>query len=160
MATLNYLNNTWNIKYVDPSLTTGNNDGSTPADALHDLPAPSSMADLDCYLIRRTAVGSECTLQTGTYPISTGGRIMFLGMPTSNMPLYNELPTEVQTAWGGDTEQWARIDKSVQTAHSEFNNTDIFVLKNIYYTINTAIQNKNNYSAFYIHRSDYNNSKG
>ena len=159
MATFDYLGNTWNIKYVDPSLTTGNNDGSTPDNALQDLPSADSMSDNDCYLIRRTASGTECTLQNSTNN-NSDMKIMILGMPKSNQPLYEELPTEVKTAWDSDIENWARINKISQGDDFEFDYIKIFALMNIYHTIDSSITDRDRYVFYNIRRNDENDRKG
>ena len=101
------------VVYVDPSIASAG-DGSTPSQALKDLPAAGSLADRTCYLIRRTAENTACTLPSGSN--SAIEHIIFMGMPLPTDTAYALVPDEARTSWGGDTAERANITTSNSSA--------------------------------------------
>ena len=108
---MRYSNVDFNIVYVDPSRGT-DGDGTTPATAKKNL--PSTAADFQnntCYIIRRTAESSACTVPNGTNNNLTN--LLIMGMPMASDAMWELVPAEARTAWGSDAAQYANVQSTV-----------------------------------------------
>ena len=98
---MRYSNVDFNIVYVDPSRGT-DGDGTTPAMSKKNL--PSTAADFQnntCYIIRRTAESSACTVPNGTNNNLTN--LLIMGMPNASDEMYELVPAAAKTAcWALD----------------------------------------------------------
>ena len=117
------------LVYVDPSIGTAG-DGSTPSQALKDLPAAESLADKTCYLIRRTDETVTCTLPSGTN--ANLQHILFLGMPLPTDTAFVLVPEEAKAAWGGDAAERANIATANTSATLNMANLRTFLFHRIY----------------------------
>lgn len=137
MTKLTYNGVEYNILYIDPRNTENPGDGSTPANALSNIPNP--LVDKTCYLIRRCEDDNE--YQQVDMPQSWWQElydIMFLGMPTPDSPLWDLLEEDVKAAWGSDTGTWARVRcnmseytdwrNSVYPDYNSFDSTNVKIL--------------------------------
>ncbi len=88
---------TYNVWYVDPSGSNGN--GETPATSFNVLPAPASIPESACYIIRRNSSAVTMNFANAT---STTKYLMIIGMPLPTDELYQEIPTAAKTAWDAD----------------------------------------------------------
>lgn len=120
MTTINFRGKSLTVRYVDPSLGSGANDGTTPADAFRALPLFSSLLADSFYLIRRT--GTTISWQKST---NSNNNIQIYGMPFSNEGnLYDKLPTEVKTAWGSDVSSKVTILLNNTSTSLQFDGND------------------------------------
>lgn len=117
------------VVYVDPSIEIAG-DGSTPAQALKDLPEAGSLADRTCYLIRRTPETVACNLPSGTNAALQ--HILFMGMPLPTDTAFVLVPDEAKTAWGGDTEERANIATANTAASLIMASLKTFLFHRIY----------------------------
>lgn len=117
------------LVYVDPSIGTAGN-GSTPSQALKELPAAGSLADKTCYLIRRTAETVACNLPSGTN--ASLQHILFMGMPLPTDTAYLLVPEEARVAWGGDAAERANIATANTSATLIMTNLRTFLFHRIY----------------------------
>jgi hypothetical protein len=85
MATILMKDQVCNVVYVDADLATGAFDGTTPANAVTDLPTPSAMVANTVYLIRRDDTNGVTLRGTNN---TTGNHIYIIGMPLSTDWLY------------------------------------------------------------------------
>ena len=101
----------FSVVYVDPSRGTSG-DGTTPANALKSLPATAAdFQNNTCYLIRRSAETAACTIPNGTnYDIEN---LAIMGMPLASDAMWELVPAEARTAWGGDEGQNANVENTV-----------------------------------------------
>ena len=93
---MRYSNVDFNVVYVDPSRGTAG-DGTTPANALKSLPASAGdFLDNTCYIIRRTAETSACTIPNGTsYDVKN---LLIMGMPMASDAMWELVPQAAKTA--------------------------------------------------------------
>ena len=112
MATKDYRKETFEIVYVDPTIGTAG-DGSTPANALQDLPDLSTLTTATAFIIRRTAETSGVTKPTTN--VSGNVSVMFLGMPKAYEAFYSWVPDDAKTAWDADTADKAVMFKNDNT---------------------------------------------
>jgi len=119
----------FSVIYVDPSIAAAGN-GSTPNQALKDLPAAASLADRTCYLIRRTDETTACSLPQGTN--SAIRHILLMGMPIATDTAYALVPDEAKTSWGGDTAERANIASADASATMSLPNLRTFLLHRLY----------------------------
>lgn len=106
MSTITIGTQLYNVIYVDPSIATAD-DGSTPALALDNIPAPASLVTNTCYLIRRTDTANVCSFTTGTTPSNLN--VVMIGMPKTTDKIYASIPAEAKTAWDSDGEDFAQM---------------------------------------------------
>lgn len=123
-----YSNTEYNVVYVDPSAAAGG-DGASPATALNDLPPIGGIADGTCYMIRRTARSSACSLPSGTN--ETVARVLLIGMPLPSDPLYALVPDEAKAAWGGDAQERANVRATSGSASMAMNQLETLLLHRI-----------------------------
>lgn len=119
----------FSIVYVDPSIANAGN-GSTPSQALSDLPAAGDLADNTCYLIRRTAENIACSLPSGTNPNIQ--HIIFMGMPLPTDTAYALVPDEAKTSWAADAAERANIATANSSANLNMQNLRTFLFHRIY----------------------------
>lgn len=125
-----YSNIDFNVIYVDPSLE-ASGDGRTPGAALKDLPVTTEgFADNSCYLIRRTAETSACTIPAGTN--NTLRNLLLLGMPNPNDAMYAFVPEEAKTAWGLDAAEYANIKSTNASGQFVMDGIRQFLLHRVY----------------------------
>ena len=98
MATMKLFGIDCDVIYVD-SNAAGSNDGSTPDNALTNLPQLSAMSSNKVYLVRRNNTHSVVSSSL------TASRVAIMGMPKSTDDLYRVVPTEAKTAWDADPEE-------------------------------------------------------
>jgi hypothetical protein len=116
---IKYRGNDYQIVYVDNSLLTGLNDGSSYDNALQSFPATPSLSGNSLYLIRRT---NYMDISRG---LCVANKLMIAGMPAADdTVLYPNLPVAVQTNWGSDAQPIANIYLSgVQNLSLELGNS-------------------------------------
>ena len=119
MATILMKDQVCNVVYVDADLGTGLFDGTTPANAVTDLPTPSAMVDNTVYLIRRDDTNAVLLRGTGN---TTGNHIYIIGMPLSTDWLYPRMPAEATSAWDADGDVYAKVDFELTTSRAQFDN--------------------------------------
>lgn len=130
MATMRYANIDFNVVYVDPSKTSSG-DGTTPGNALNALPSTvASFTDDTCYLIRRTAEAKAAIIPNGTN--SSLKNLLLLGMPNANDELYELVPSEAKSAWGGDAAEYANIQSTAASGSFAMPNANVFLLHRVY----------------------------
>ncbi|MBQ3807381.1 MAG: hypothetical protein II840_05440, partial [Kiritimatiellae bacterium] len=130
MATMRYANIDFNVVYVDPSKSSSG-DGSTPANALNALPSTAAaFADNTCYLIRRTAEAKAAVIPNGTN--SSVKNLLLLGMPNASDELYELMPSEAKSAWGGDSAEYANIQSTAASGSFAAPNINVFLLHRVY----------------------------
>lgn len=118
------------VVYIDPSIASGG-DGSTPSQALKNLPGASELADRTCYIIRRTAEGASCTLPSGTN--SSLEHLLLMGMPLPTDTAYELVPDEAKASWAADTAPYARISTSNTSATLNMANLRTFLMNRIHF---------------------------
>ena len=127
---MRYANTDFNVVYIDPSKASSG-DGTTPAQALNALPATAAaFADNTCYLIRRTAEASAAVIPNGTN--STLKNLMLMGMPNASDELYELVPAEAKSAWGGDSAEYANIQSTASSGSFAAPNINVFLLHRVY----------------------------
>ncbi|MBQ3747438.1 MAG: hypothetical protein II863_08525 [Kiritimatiellae bacterium] len=127
---MRYANIDFNVVYVDPTKTSSG-DGTTPAKALNALPSTAaSFADNTCYIIRRTAETSAAVIPNGTN--STVKNLLLLGMPNASDELYELMPSEAKSAWGGDSAEYANIQSTAASGSFAAPNANVFLLHRVY----------------------------
>ena len=130
MATMRYANIDFSVVYVDPSKTSSG-DGTTPAKALNALPSTAaSFADNTCYLIRRTAETKAAVIPNGTN--SSVKNLLLLGMPNASDELYELMPSEAKSAWGGDSAEYANVQSTAASGSFAAPNINVFLLHRVY----------------------------
>ncbi len=130
MATMRYANIDFNVVYVDPSKSSSGT-GATPAQALNALPSTAaSFADNTCYLIRRTAETKAAVIPNGTN--SSIKNLLLLGMPNASDELYELMPSEAKSAWGGDSAEYANIQSTAASGSFAAPNINVFLLHRVY----------------------------
>jgi hypothetical protein len=97
---VNYRGVSHQVVYVDPTLGSGLNDGTTTADAFQQLPHTVSLSGNALYLLRRS--NTPVIAQKGNCPNS---HVLVVGMPaTSGQMFFTDLPATVRNTWGLDSE--------------------------------------------------------
>ena len=130
MATMRYANIDFNVVYVDPSKSSSGT-GATPAQALNALPSTAaSFADNTCYLIRRTAETKAAVIPNGTN--SSIKNLLLLGMPNASDELYELMPSEAKSAWGGDSAEYSNIQSTAASGSFAAPNINVFLLHRVY----------------------------
>ena len=148
---MRYSNVDFNIVYVDPSRGT-DGDGTTPATAKKNL--PSTAADFQnntCYIIRRTAESSACTVPNGTNNNLTN--LLIMGMPMASDAMWELVPAEARTAWGADAAQYANVQSTVASGSFQMPYVQHFLLHRVY-LFRDAI-NADNYIFKFYNSSSY-----
>jgi hypothetical protein len=142
--TLNHGSIVYNVWYVDPSGSNG--DGLTPATAFNVLPAPASIPESACYIIRRNSSAVTMTFAGAT---SSTQYLMIIGMPLSTDDLYQEVPAAAKTAWDADdpTVLWANIKLTADATMHRSNNYQ-FILDRIHIYRNTGL-GASNYNFYF-----------
>ena len=113
---MRYANIDFSVVYVDPSKTSSG-DGTTPAKAMNALPSTAaSFADNTCYLIRRTAETKAAVIPNGTN--SSIKNLLILGMPNASDEMYELVPSEAKSAWGGDSAEYANVQSTAASGSS------------------------------------------
>lgn len=126
MTNLIYNSMTFNVVYVDPTISSAGN-GSSPATALKDL--PTTLVNKTCYIIRRTAETSFVNLpQTNNSGLT---HIMIIGMPKSDSQLYPLLAEEVTSAWSADEAKYANVRCNINSYTTTVTSSSVFYEKNI-----------------------------
>ena len=106
------------VVYVDVTLASGANDGSTPANALHVLPAFTSLAASTVYLCRRTILnqpvnGLTTPTSANSLNIVSGNNandyVYVIGHPRTTDPLYQVTPSAAKAAWDADAGDYAGL---------------------------------------------------
>lgn len=126
MTNLIYNSMTFNVVYVDPTISSAG-DGSTPATALKDL--PTTLVNKTCYIIRRTIETSFVNLSKTNNSGLT--HIMIIGMPKSDSQLYPLLAEEVTSVWDADEAKYANVRCNSSSYTSSATASSIFYEKNI-----------------------------
>ena len=148
---MRYSNVDFNVVYVDPSRGT-DGDGTTPAKAKKGL--PSTAADFQnntCYIIRRTAESSACTVPNGTnYDITN---LLIMGMPMASDAMWELVPSEARTAWGSDPAQYANVQSTVASGSFQLPYVQHFLLHRVYLFRDSI--NADNYILKFYNSSDY-----
>ena len=130
MATMRYANIDFSVVYVDPSKSSSGT-GATPAQALNALPSTAaSFADNTCYLIRRTAETKAAVIPNGTN--SSIKNLLLLGMPNASDELYELVPSEAKSAWGGDSAEYANVQSTAASGSFAAPNINVFLLHRVY----------------------------
>lgn len=91
-----YNGKSYEVVYIDSSLSSGNNDGSSTIDALQSIPDFSSIGN-KLFLIRRNN-----SIDWSTPPTNYIDDIIICGMPSVNNDIYDLLPSDAKTNWGSD----------------------------------------------------------
>ncbi len=131
---MRYSNIDFTVRYVDPSKSSSGT-GETPATALNNLPANASgIAENTCYLIRRTAEASACTLPNGTN--SSVKNCLIIGMPIAADQMWDLVPAEARTAWGSDVAAYAQIQTTNASGSLQLPSVQQFVLHRVYLSRN------------------------
>lgn len=87
----------YKVVYVDTSLTTGVNDGSTKDDALQAYPRTENLSGNCFYLFRKS---SFIPVNRAT---CSNNNVILCGMPSAGQLFFDNLPLSVQTTWGVDS---------------------------------------------------------
>lgn len=131
--TMNIYGQVCNVIYVDVTLATGADDGSTPANALKLLPATSALAANTVYLCRRTILnqpanglttpnsGNSLTLSSGN---NTNDYVYVIGHPKSTDPLYQVAPAAAKAAWDADIGDYAGLQTPNGASKNGVNNAN------------------------------------
>ena len=148
---MRYSNVEFNVVYVDPSRGT-DGDGTTPAKAKKNLPSTAGdFANNTCYIIRRTAESSACTVPNGTNNSLTN--LLIMGMPMASDAMGELVPSEARSAWGSDTAQYANVQSTVASGSFQMPYIQHFLLHRVY-LFRDAI-NADNYILRFYNSSDY-----
>ena len=127
---MRYSNIDFNVVYVDPSKSSSG-DGTTPAKALNALPSTAAaFADNTCYLIRRTAETAAAVIPNGTN--SSIKNLMLMGMPNASDELWEIVPAEAKSAWGGDSAEYANVQSTASSGSFAAPNAALFLLHRVY----------------------------
>lgn len=95
---LKYKGSNYQIVYVDNSLISGSNDGSSITGALQTFPSTPSLLANSLYLIRRT------NYIPITRAVCPQDNVLVVGMPSTSADyFYNNLPLDVVSTWGADS---------------------------------------------------------
>ncbi len=148
-----YSNTEYNVVYVDPSAAAGG-DGASPATALNNLPSIGDIADGTCYLIRRTAPSSACSLPSGANDAVR--RLLLVGMPLPSDPLHALVPDEAKAAWGGDAHERANVRAASASAGMAMNNLETL----LFHRINIFRSGVSYISAYMVSCQQTSESKG
>ena len=120
----------YDVVYVDPSRSAAG-DGATPATALKSLPATAAeFRNNTCYLVRRTAESAACAIPNGTNASVLNLAVM--GMPLASDAMWELVPEEARTAWGGDSAQYANVQSLVANGSLQLPNAQQFLLHRVY----------------------------
>ena len=148
---MRYSNVDFNVVYVDPSRSSSG-DGTTPANAMKSLPATAAdFEDNTCYLIRRTAETAAATIPNGSsYDVKN---LLIVGMPTAADEMWELVPQEARTAWGGDSAQYANVQSTASNGSFQLPYIQHFLLHRVY-LFRDGI-NADNYILRFSNSSDY-----
>lgn len=148
---MRYSNVDFNVVYVDPSASTAG-DGTSPSSPLKALPSTAAdFEDNTCYLIRRTAETSACTVPNGTnYDIVN---LLIMGMPMASDAMWELVPDEAKTAWGTDTAQYACVQSTVASGSFQLPYIQHFLLHRVYLFRDSI--NADNYIFKFYNSSSY-----
>ena len=148
---MRYSNVDFNVVYVDPSRGTAG-DGTTPANALKSLPASAGdFLDNTCYIIRRTAETSACTIPNGTsYDVKN---LLIMGMPMASDAMWELVPQAAKTAWGSDSAQYANVQSTATNGSFQLPYAQHFLLHRVYLFRDNI--NADNYILKFSNSSDY-----
>ena len=148
---MRYSNVDFNVVYVDPSASTAG-DGSTPTSPLKALPATAADFEEDtCYIIRRTAITSACTVPNGTnYNITN---LIIMGMPMASDAMWEIVPEAARSAWGTDTAEYANVQSTAASGSFQLPYIHHFLLHRVY-LLRDGI-NADNYILKFNNSSEY-----
>jgi len=148
---MRYSNVDFSVVYIDPSIETPGN-GATPETALKNLPATVEEFVSDtCYLIRRTDESLSVVIPSGTH--NELYNLMILGMPNAADLMYDFVPDEAKTAWGGDAAEYANVQSTVYNGAFQMPNIRHFILHRVYLFRDNI--NADNYIFYLYNSSDY-----
>jgi len=123
MATMQMGNTLCTVQYVDAGDAGGTYDGSTPANALLNIPTAAGMSDNVVYLCRRE---ETATITIANSTNTSANHIYIIGMPLSTDELYERTPAEAKSAWDADIETYALLKYAAYNSQMIFSDIDNF----------------------------------